>query len=101
MLGGDPRGFYRLDPEGQLDVLAYHTIVTDPHFAGRFGLLGAMTLGQRAHLEVMLRGGGKQSNANGGQAAASMRRKLVKDGAPQSGADFWFTSDAQQGVARG
>ena len=77
-------------------MLAYHSIIMDPEFPGRFALLGPMTLGQRAGLEVMIRGGGKSSRPT--KSPTMARRQAIKGGASESAADFWFTPD---GGARG
>ncbi len=77
-------------------MLAYQSIIMDPEFSGRFALLAPMTLGQRAALEAMIRGGGKPRP--GVKPASVARRQAIKGGASESAADFWFTQD---GGARG
>ncbi len=74
-------------------MLAYHAVVTDREFDGRFGLLMPMTMGDRANLEVMFRGGAKRKQAS---SQAALRRKIGGKGSGVSEAalNFWLNPDA-------
>lgn len=75
-------------------MLAYHATVTDSGFDGRFGLLQPMTLGDRAHLEMLIRGK-KPARAAADRARQQANlRQSFKGSAPDSALNFWLTPDA-------